>query len=497
MDIAKTLSPIEREVLPHIKDNSTLKDLIKHTGKKEVEVMRAIQWLQNKNIINIKVDLKEIVSLGELGKQYLNTKLPERRLLDELKNKGEIKLNQVSLPKSELNIAIGELKRKAAINLKENIVLTDNGRKFLTKEFIEEKFLSSLPKELKEIANEEKLAYNNLRGRKDLIKTELEKTRTITLTELGKKLTKQNLKFDLIESLTPDIIKSKSWKGKEFRSYDVKINVPAIYGGKKHFVNQAIEHGKRIWLDMGFKEMTGTKAVSSFWNFDALFTAQDHPVREIHDTFFVKGMQASLPKKELVEKVRQAHEKGIGCSKGWQYLWNEKTAQRVLIRTHTTCLSAQTLANLKKEDMPAKFFAIGKCFRNETVDWKHGFEFNQTEGIVIDPNANFRHLLGYLKEFANKMGFKKVRFQPSYFPYTEPSVEGLVYNEERKEWIEAFAAGIFRPEVTIPLLGEAVPVLAWGPGFDRLIMMAYDISDLREFYSNDLKKIKEKKLWQQ
>ena len=84
------------------------------------------------------------------------------------------------------------------------------------------------------------------------------------------------------------------------------------------------------------------------------------------------------------------------------------------MRTHTTCLSARTLASIKPKDLPKKFFALGKVFRNETIDWKHGFEFNQTEGIVVDKNANFRHLLGYLKQFFKKMGFDKIRILPVY-----------------------------------------------------------------------------------
>jgi len=145
--------------------------------------------------------------------------------------------------------------------------------------------------------------------------------------------------------------------------------------------------------------------------------------------------------------------------------------------------------------LPQKFFAVGKCFRNETVDWSHGFEFNQTEGIVIDENATFANLLGYLKEFAKKMGYEKVKFQPSFFPYTEPSVEGYVWNEQKKQWIEVLAAGIFRPEVTEPLLGKPVPVLAWGPGFDRMMLGLYAINDMRELYKNDLDKIRKIKFW--
>ena len=92
------------------------------------------------------------------------------------------------------------------------------------------------------------------------------------------------------------------------------------------------------------------------------------------------------------------------------------------------------------------------------------------------------------------MGYGKIRIQPAYFPYTEPSIEGAVWNEEKKEWVEVLAAGIFRPEVTIPLLGTNIPVLAWGPGFDRLMMKAHSISDLRDFYKNDIKELRNRKI---
>jgi phenylalanyl-tRNA synthetase alpha chain len=93
------------------------------------------------------------------------------------------------------------------------------------------------------------------------------------------------------------------------------------------------------------------------------------------------------------------------------------------------------------------------------------------------------------------MGYEKIRFRPHYFPYTEPSLEGDVWNEERKEWTEVFAAGIFRPEVTEPLLGKPIPVLAWGPGFDRMVMMLYNIKDLRSLYKNDLDMLRKIKFW--
>ncbi|MEK6872233.1 MAG: phenylalanine--tRNA ligase subunit alpha, partial [Nanoarchaeota archaeon] len=146
-------------------------------------------------------------------------------------------------------------------------------------------------------------------------------------------------------------------------------------------------------------------------------------------------------------------------------------------------------------EFPAKYFALGKCFRNETIDWSHGFEFNQSEGIVVDENANFKQLLGYLTEFFNKMGYEKIRIRPGYFPYTEPSLEIDVFHPHHKKWVELGGAGMFRPEITIPIFGKHVPVLAWGPGFDRIIMEFFNITDLRDMYKNELNQLREMKIW--
>ena len=85
------------------------------------------------------------------------------------------------------------------------------------------------------------------------------------------------------------MIKTGAWKNKRFRAYDLKINVPKIYGGKRHFVTQAINYVKRIWLDLGFKEMAGSLVQTSFWDLDALFVPQDHPARQMQDTFYLKS----------------------------------------------------------------------------------------------------------------------------------------------------------------------------------------------------------------
>ena len=495
--IIESLSPMEVKIIPHLEESVT--KICQKTNMDKVSVLRALAYLQNKKIVNLSEEKKEFIELGTNGALYKKKGLPERRFLNLINEKRIMKLEEIKeqsgLSEDEFKVSLGALKKKAMIELNNGRVTLTAEKKEVAKKFLEEQFLESLPLEKNNLTPEQNFAFQSLEKRREIVNVVEKKRILISLTDLGKELIKTEIKQeDLIEQVTSDLIRSGKYKGKKFRRYDVTSHVSEISGGKRHFVNQATDYARKIWTEMGFKEMTGEMVVSSFWNFDALFTAQDHPVREMQDTFFI-NKKSELPDKKIVASVKQAHENGIAGSKGWQYKWNEDEAKKTVLRTHTTCLSSQTLAKLKKEDLPAKFFAVGKCFRNETIDWKHAFEFNQTEGIVVDENANFRNLLGYLKNFAKKMGFEKVRFRPSFFPYTEPSIEGDVWNEEKKEWIEVFAAGIFRPEVTASLFGKPIPVLAWGPGFDRMIMSIYKIQDIRDLYKNNLTQIRNLKFW--
>ena len=486
--IINSLHPLERKVIPFL-GLKTLGSIIKKSGLSEVEVLRAIQWLENKKIVKSKKESKEVVELGDNGKRYKKEGLPEKRFLDALDAPLEMRklMEKAKLDKDELYFSIGLLKKRNLIEIGKEI-------KRIKKEKFDdaERFLNSLPRAVSDLDEKDKKIMEDFRKRKEIIEVGVKKDVSVELTELGKDISKMNLNLNLVESLTPDMLIKKSWKGKRFRRYDVSLNVPKIFPGKRHFVNQAIDYAKRVWMDMGFEEMTGEVIQQSFWNFDALFTPQDHPARDLQDSIFLDRKE-KIDDKELMKKVKEMHENGGGISKGWRYKWDEDKAEKLVMRTHTTVLSAHTLSKLKNKR--GKFFAIGRNFRNEAVDWSHSFEFNQTEGIVIDPDANFRHLLGYLKEFFKKMGFENARFRPAYFPYTEPSVEIDVFHPVHKKWIELGGAGIFRPEVVVPLLGENIPVLAWGPGFDRIIMDYYDIHDIREMYKNDIKQLREVKLW--
>jgi phenylalanyl-tRNA synthetase alpha chain len=499
--LIESLSPNERKILSYLEEKN-INEICKKSNLDKTSVIRALEYLQKKGVVKLTYQETKIIELGINGILYKRKGLPERRLLAVLDKKRILNLKEAEkeskLSEDEFKASLGTLKKKAMIELKNGKIILNAQKEELTKKSLEELFLEKLPVELDSLSPEQKYAYESLIKRRNIIQISERKKINFELTELGKEILKTKIdKNNLIEQITPELLKKDEWKAKKFRRYDLTTSASKIYGGKKHFVNQAIDYARKIWTEMGFEEMTGNMIQESFWNFDALFTAQDHPVREMHDTFFI-DKKREIGDKKIVKIIKETHEKGIAGSKGWNYEWDEEEAKKLVLRTHTTCLSALKLYELSQlplEKRKGKFFAIGKLFRNETVDWKHSFEFNQTEGIVVSNNLNFRHLIGYLKEFYKKMGFEKIRFTPAYFPYTEPSVEINVWHPEKKVWLELGGAGIFRPEVTKPLLGIELPVLAWGPGFDRMLMNYYEIKDLRQLYENNIKQLREMKWW--
>jgi phenylalanyl-tRNA synthetase alpha chain len=252
---------------------------------------------------------------------------------------------------------------------------------------------------------------------------------------------------------------------------------------------------KEKLINLGFKEMTGTNVETSFFNFDALYTPQDHPAREIMDIYFAKTPKHGRisVSKRVLENVKLTHENGWKTgSKGWKYRYSAEEAKRLVLRSHGTCLSARTLVS-KGLQVPGRYFSIARCFRPDVLDQTHLTEFNQVEGIVVDESLNLRDLLGILMTFATEFaGAEKVRLKPDYYPFTEPSVELSAYMKG-VGWIEFGGSGVFRPEVTLPL-GIEVPVIAWGLGVDRLFMMKAGVDDIRYLFSKDLQWLRTKEV---
>jgi phenylalanyl-tRNA synthetase alpha chain len=309
----------------------------------------------------------------------------------------------------------------------------------------------------------------------------------IRLTEEGERiqtiLDSEKTSLDSIDenyahSLTSDMLVSGKWKNIVFRPLDVESITPLLFPGRTNPLIDLIEEIREAFVSLGFVEIEGNYIQSSFWNFDALFTPQDHAAREMQDTFYLRfEKDDGLENKKIVRNVSEAH------NKGWNYKWKTSEAKRAVLRTHTTPVTLKYLA--KKKPFESKIFTIGRVFRNEKVSYKHLVEFHQIEGVVTGQNISLRNLMGIQLEFYKKIGITKVKFWPTFFPYTEPSLQSMIYNERLDKWIELFGMGIFRPEVIEPL-GIKYPVLAWGGGIERIAMLKYNLSDVRDLYNNKL-----------
>uniref|UniRef100_A0A8C5LLP8 Phenylalanine--tRNA ligase alpha subunit n=1 Tax=Leptobrachium leishanense TaxID=445787 RepID=A0A8C5LLP8_9ANUR len=285
--------------------------------------------------------------------------------------------------------------------------------------------------------------------------------------------------------LTPEMIASGSWREKTFKAYNFNALGVMPECGHLHPLLKVRTQFRQIFLEMGFTEMpTNNFIESSFWNFDALFQPQQHPARDQHDTFFLQdpAFATEFPM-EYLERVKKVHSEGGYGSQGYKYDWSIKEAQKNILRTHTTAVSARMLYKLAQQEefTPVKYFSIDRVFRNETLDATHLAEFHQIEGVVADYGLTLGNLMGVLKEFFNKLGITKLRFKPAYNPYTEPSMEVFSYHEGLKKWVEVGNSGVFRPEMLLPMgLPEGVSVIAWGLSLERPTMIKYGINNIRE-----------------
>ncbi|MDY6765737.1 MAG: phenylalanine--tRNA ligase subunit alpha [Candidatus Nanohaloarchaea archaeon] len=465
------LHPQAQELLRALQESggATVADLERSTGIPNV--MRPAQWLEDEGLVDIEEDRTTGYTLTAAGEDALADGLPEEQVLETVAG-GETAVEDVRGLGEISEPGIGKAKEKGLITIQDGVLaLTDKGEAMLAEEHDEMAALKAV--ESGEKVDDDTGDELVSRG---LVEEVEHVTRRISLTADGADL-------DLAD--VED-------------AFDVTVPARDALTGRRHFAKEVYDYIRRVWVELGFQEMHGPLVVPSLLNFDALYTPQDHPARELHDTFFMEApATADLEQYgSTVDWIRQVHEDGWETgSDGWKYSWSPGEAERNVLRTHTTAVSAATLHSLSEDDLPAKFFSIGRNFRNETVDWKHLAEFNQSEGIVVAHDVNFRHLKGYLQQFFTRLGYDDVRLRPAYYPYTELSVEVDVYDEEQEEWVGLGGAGMFRPEVVKPLIGFEVPVLAWGLGPGRIIMRHHDISDMREMYRNDLDLLRNVETW--
>ncbi|MHA1596562.1 MAG: phenylalanine--tRNA ligase subunit alpha [Candidatus Asgardarchaeia archaeon] len=504
-----SLSPVEKKVVKGLKDvggKGDAEEVAKASGLKVNQVLSSIASLASKGVISFSRIAEKVFILTEEGKRFLKGGTPERKLLNLIKKRGEISTKELKslkvIKKKDVSIALKWLKEKGWVSIEkvedENIMrLTDAGKYVLDHKTDLEKFLDMF-KDRERIPDKELIPEFGT-TLKEALERKVVKEKEIShwkleLTKEGYKILEEKERAE-ITRLTKNIIESGDWKRYSLKPYNIKVKPPELYIGKKHPYTIFLEYVRKLLIGMGFVEVKGNYVEPEFWNFDALFQPQDHPAREIHDSYILKNpKEANIKLNEYVERVRRTHEDGWRTgSVGWGYRWDFKIARRLILRSQTTVLSIRNIASGAKP--PYKMFAIGKVFRPDVIDRTHSTEFYQCEGIVLDRNLNMKHLLGYLKTFAEKLGFKRVKFKPGYFPFTEPSVETFVYHP-KLGWIEVLGAGLFRPEVLIPAGVDypEVQCLAWGIGIDRLATIKLGIDDIRYLHSQDLKWLREKSL---
>lgn len=284
--------------------------------------------------------------------------------------------------------------------------------------------------------------------------------------------------------ITSDMVATGSYKNVEFKPYNFNSKGLPVQSGALHPLSKIREEFRQIFFSMGFTEMPSNQYVETgFWNFDALYVPQQHPARDLQDTFYIKDpLVADLPEdKVYMDNIKSVHETGKFDSIGYRYNWKESECQRLVLRTHTTSISAAMLHELAKDPKPVRLFSIDRVFRNEAVDATHLAEFHQVEGVLADYNITLGDLIKFMEEFFAKMGVYGLRFKPTYNPYTEPSMEIFSWHEGLQKWVEIGNSGMFRPEMLESMgLPRDLRVLGWGLSLERPTMIKYKVQNIRE-----------------
>jgi phenylalanyl-tRNA synthetase alpha chain len=284
------------------------------------------------------------------------------------------------------------------------------------------------------------------------------------------------------------MLKTGDWQNVEFSELNFNSSGAKIQAGHEHPLLKVWYEFRQIFLAMGFEEMDTHRWVeSSFWNFDTLFQGQQHPCRDMHDTFFIGRPALAHPISDgaYFQRVKQTHESGGFGSIGLRYSFDDQVPLMNILRTHTTAISShylKTLADqIKKTCLlrPRRFFSIDRVYRNEMLDSTHLAEFHQVEGFVIDRNLSIGDLMSYVNDFFGRIGLHDIEYKPAYNPYTEPSME-IFAKHPVKGWMEIGNSGIFRPEMLEPMgLPPEWTVVAWGFSLERPTMIEYAIDDIR------------------
>jgi len=487
--LVDTLHKEERIVLKTLaQGGKDSEEICKETGLSPNAVTWAIYSLSQKEMVHVEEKIETRYALGTEGQNYLDNGFPEFRLVKKLQEQIPGREPRFTEEEKKFGVPWALKMGWASVTSDKHdgfLSLTQKGRAVLSSGHPEHALLEKVTSR-QAMTTDDLVLLAKLKRRGDIVREKKIKKITASLTNLGSNITKSKIEnLPDVNVLSTEIIVSGKWRSMYLRPYNVLAPVRIVYPGKVHPYQLIIDEIREIMIALGFEEVYAPPIELNFWNCDALFMPSDHPARDIHDMFYLKEpCFGKIKDKKLFQKVGNTHAFGGNTgSSGWG-TWDPRQSLRLVLRSQTTAVSARYLKSIDPEELPCKMFTIDRNYRPEKADSTHLPEFNQCEGIVAAPGVNFRHIMGYMKRISQAFGIREIKFQPAFFPFTEPSIQGFI-KHPTLGWIEALPGGVFRPEVTRPL-GLDVPVLAWGIGIDRLAMVSLEINDIRQLFSSNL-----------
>lgn len=505
--LLKSLHPLEVKALDLVSRGQefSASNLEDELGWKTGQANQAISWLAGREcIIETGRSTSLSFDLTDLGREYQKNGTPTECILKALKTGGPRTMpelaQELGIENKDIGSAFGALSKQGALGM-------DEQKRIQILDETKAEGLAETRKLLDLAAAEGQLSANDLgKAEREVIdglarkrgassspfRTLEREIVTYKITDFGIQvqaaLKEAGISGEELGSLSPEMLKTGSWKKGSFRPFNVNMRPPRIPLGRRNPYCEFLDWVKDKLSSLGFEEFDGPLVETEFWNGDALFMPQHHSARDIHDVYYLdEPRHAKEIEQPFLDRVAAVHENGGGSgSRGWEYKFDRDFTRRLILRSQGTVLSAK---QLHKARIPGKYFGILRCFRYDQVDATHLSDFYQTEGIVLGENVNLRTLLGLLKMFAEEVaGATEIKYVPGYFPFTEPSVEVHIKHPQLG-WFELGGSGIFRPEVTKPM-GIDVPVLAWGLGIDRMALMKLGLNDLRELFSPNIENIR-------
>ncbi len=462
------------------KQKSDPDSLINAGGLGKDETLWALESLSGKGLIEITRENEKQVSLTEEGMQYVKEGLPEMILLKRLKE-GTIPIKNLGDKRSMIGLQWAKKKGFIVIS-NGSVLLSDKGVNALERGIDTQKDMEAIA------------SGNTVKDIEELIKRglaqESSKNRVsmVTITRKGIDAKLNEVDESLIDSVDRKLIATKGWEGKNFKPYDIKLEVEKPVPARRHPLSYTIGRIREAYVSNGFTEVSGPIIDSAFWVFDSLFEPQDHPARDAQDTFYIANADETEASPEAyVNRVKKAH------TKGWKYRWSLPTSRETVLRTHTTSVSARYIYDIisgimeegKAPVLPIKLFSTGRIFRNENIDYKHLADFYQTDGIIIGEDLRLAHLFDTILKLYSWLG-TEIRFKPAYFPFVEPGAELYAYSKKSSEWMELGGSGVIRREITGVRNGK-ISVLAWGVGVERLALIGNErLKGISELYNNGL-----------